>query len=87
MNRRRFFVFVEYSKKAVKVINRLDAPLKQRIRAAVNALPKGDVRLLSGKTGTWRLRIGDWRVLFSYPERNKILVEKIGPRGQVYKEW
>ena len=79
-------VQVEYSKKAFKVISRLDVTTKQRIRAAVNGLPDGDTKHLSGSNGTWRLRVGDWRVLFSYPKNDCILVEKIAPRGQVYKE-
>jgi len=76
---------VEYSNKAVKVIERLDTKTKQRIRAAINTLPDGDTKQLSGRVVTWRLRIGGWRVLFSYPEKDIILVEKIAPRGQVYK--
>jgi mRNA interferase RelE/StbE len=77
---------VEYSKKAVKVINRLDSATKQRIRVAINALPNGDTKQLTGRIKTWRLRVGDWRVLFSYPEKDIILIEKIAPRGQAFKE-
>jgi len=77
---------VEYSKKSVKVINRLDVKTKQRLRIAINSLPDGDTKLLSGRIKTWRLRVGDWRVLFSYPDNNTILIEKIAPRGQIYKE-
>lgn len=77
---------ITYSKKAVKVINRMDTITKQRIRKAIEQLPEGDIKLLQGHVLTYRLRVGDWRVLFSYPENDTILVEKIGPRGQVYKE-
>lgn len=77
---------ITYSKKAVKVINRMDTITKQRIRKAIELLPDGDIKLLQGHVSTYRLRVGDWRVLFSYPESDTILVEKIGPRGQVYKE-
>ena len=75
---------VEVSKKAVKVINRMDIKTKQRLKAAIYALPDGDTKLLNGRVKTWRLRVGGWRVLFSYPENDRILVEKIAPRGQVY---
>jgi len=77
---------VEFSKKAVKVIERLDVPTKHRIRDAINALPEGDTKLLSGQVETYRLRVGGWRILFSYPDNDTILIEKIAPRGQVYKE-
>lgn len=75
-----------YSKKAVKVINRMDTPTKQRIRKAIEQLPDGDIKLLQGQVSIYRLRVGNWRVLFSYADSNTIQIEKIGPRGQVYKE-
>lgn len=77
---------ITYSKKAVKVINRMDTPTKQRIRKAIELLPDGDIKLLQGQVSIYRLRVGNWRVLFSYPDSNTIQIEKIGPRGQVYKE-
>jgi mRNA interferase RelE/StbE len=64
----------------------MDAATKQRIRQAIHNLPDGDVKQLSGRIGTWRLRIGALRILFSYPEEDVILIEKIAPRGQAYKE-
>ena len=77
---------VEISKKAAKVIGRMDEKTKQRLKTAIYALPEGDTRLLSGRVQTWRLRVGDWRILFSYPDKETILVEKVAPRGQAYKE-
>lgn len=76
---------VEYAKIAVKVINSLDRPTKQRVRSAIEKLPEGDVRPLKGSSGSYRLRVGDWRILFSYPAQDTILIEKIGPRGEIYK--
>jgi len=77
---------IKVSKKAVKVIERMDAPTKQRVKTAIFALPDGDTRQLVGRVSVWRLRVGDWRVLFSYPDENTILIEKVAPRGQAYKE-
>ena len=77
---------IKFSKKAVKVINRMDDKTKQRLRAAIYALPEGDTKLLSGSVHTWRLRVGGWRILYSYPDKKTILVEKIAPRGHAYKE-
>lgn len=76
---------IEYARGAVKVINSLDRPTKQRIKAGIEKLPQGDIKPYKGSPGTYRLRVGDWRILFSYPECDTILIEKIGPRGGVYK--
>lgn len=76
---------ITYSRTSVKVIGSMDRPTKQRIKSALEKLPDGDVKPLKGSSGTFRLRVGDWRILFSNPEPDVILVEKIGPRGQVYK--
>ena len=76
---------INYSKAAVKVINSMDRPTKQRIRAAIEKIPEGDIKPLQGTKGSYRLRVGSWRILFSYPAHDMILIEKIGPRGEVYK--
>ena len=76
---------IRYAKAAVKVISSLDRPTKQRIRNAVERLPKGDVKPLSGSVRLYRLRVGDWRIVFSYPDGNTVLIEKIAPRGEAYK--
>ena len=73
-----------YSKSSVKVINSMDKATKQRIKAGIEKIPEGDIKPLQGIPGTYRLRVGGWRILFSYPEDDTILIEKIGLRG-VYK--
>lgn len=76
---------IQYAKAAVKAINSMDRPAKRRIREAIEKLPQGDIKPLQGVKGSYRLRVGDWRILFSYLEQDKILIEKIGSRGQIYK--
>jgi len=76
---------ISYARAAVKVINIMDRATKQRIKAALEKLPEGDIKPLQGSKSSYRLRVGDWRILFSYPEHGIVLVEKIGPRGGVYK--
>ena len=76
---------ITYSRASVKVISSLDRPTKQRIRNAVERLPKGDVKPLSGSVRLYRLRVGNWRIVFSYPDGNTVLIEKVAPRGEVYK--
>ena len=63
----------------------MDISTKDRIKAAIDCLPSGDTKQIQrGKIITNRLRDGGWRILYSI-EGNNILVEKIAPRGQVYK--
>jgi len=73
-----------YSKNAVKVIEKLDKPTKQRIKASIEGLPDGDVKKLKGFDGLYRLRIGSWRIIFSFPNKDEILIEDIDPRGDAY---
>jgi mRNA interferase RelE/StbE len=73
-----------YSKQAVKYINASDKPTKQRLKAAIETIPSGDIKKLKGYDNWYRLRVGDLRVLFRY-EDDAIIVTAILPRGQVYK--
>ncbi len=52
---------------------------------AIYALPEGDVKALTGFKNVFRLRVGDYRVI--YEIRNDVLlitVVNIGNRGQIY---
>ena len=74
-----------YSKQALKSIKRMDTTLKQRIKTAIEQLPDGDTKQIMGRNETThRLRVGGWRVLYSF-DNDTIRIEKIAPRGQVYK--
>jgi mRNA interferase RelE/StbE len=75
----------QYSKQAVKCLNIMDAKTQRRIRKGINEIPMGDIVPLRGSHGTYRLRIGGWRVLFSYPDKYTVLIEQIDSRGQIYK--
>ena len=76
---------VKYAKKPIKTLNQLDKNTKQRIREGINGIPSGDIKRLRGHNELLRLRIGDWRIVFSYPDSNTILIEQISPRGEAYK--
>lgn len=73
-----------YSKSAVKAINSMDKPTKQRIRAGIEKLPFGDVKKLQRKVNDYRLRIGDYRIIYTMAE-SRIEISDILPRGQAYK--
>ena len=76
---------IKFSKAAVKTLSGMDRATKQRIRVGISGLPGGDVKPLKGSTGLSRLRVGGYRIVFSYLDSNTILIEKIAPRGDVYK--
>lgn len=75
-----------FTKRAVKAVSRMDVPTKQRIHRAISRIPDGDVKPLKGASNAYRVRVGDWRILFTYPADGVVQIEKIEPRGQVYKE-
>jgi mRNA interferase RelE/StbE len=73
-----------FSKSAVKTLERLDVSVKQRIRRGIYKLPDGDVKRLRGFTDLYRLRVGNWRVIFTMTS-NEIFIEDVLPRGSAYK--
>ena len=75
---------IEYSKEAIKHIKTLDKPTKQRVKQAIEKLPAGDIRKIKGLSNDYRLRIGDYRVLFSKVS-GTITIKDVLPRGQAYK--
>ncbi len=53
----------------------------------INELPFGDVKRLQGGSNNYRLRVGDFRIIFSKDgEKLIILVIEIGPRGDIYNK-
>lgn len=76
---------IAYAKRAVKAINNMDSGTKQRMKAAIEGIPAGDIKPLKGSKGSYRLRVGDWRIIFSYPAKDTVLIDKIEPRGEAYK--
>lgn len=77
---------IQYDKRCLKYLKRLDKNTQLRIIKAINSLPDGDVKKLQGNTEDYRLRVGDYRIVFSKDdERLFIYVIIIAPRGDVYK--
>ncbi|MBU9738870.1 type II toxin-antitoxin system RelE family toxin [Diplocloster agilis] len=73
-----------YSKKAEKFLKKQDTPTRRRLVIAIGKLPfEGDIKKLQGTNG-YRLRVGNFRVLFDV---NGIIIDiiEIGNRGQIYK--
>jgi mRNA interferase RelE/StbE len=77
-------VEITLSKRAVKALSALDASTRARMVAGINKLPSGDVKKLQGYTAAFRLRVGDYRILFEM-SATEIRVSDILPRGSAYK--
>jgi len=73
------------SKQVKKFIERLDSKAKQRIKEGIEKIPEGDIAPYRSAKGYFRLRIGDYRILFVWISDVQIAVDKIDYRGQVYK--
>ena len=75
---------IRYSKQALKFLQKQSKQVQLRIIKAINKLPAGDVKKMQGMN-YYRLRVGDFRVIFSN-DGTVLMVEKIGNRGEVYKD-
>lgn len=80
---------VRLSKRAVRELRRLDNVIKGRIVTKLEELgadpfPRGVVKL-QGREGIYRIRVGDYRILYEVLTSEKmVLVEKIDHRSGVY---
>ncbi len=60
--------------------------MQKRIINAINLLPYGDVKPLQGCSDDYRLRVGDYRIVFCKDDIFlKITIIEISPRGEIYK--
>jgi mRNA interferase RelE/StbE len=80
---------LRFTRSAEKDLRRLDPPVRKRVWGALDRLLADDraldVRRLTG-TEHFRLRVGDWRVIFDYdPETESVLVRRVLPRGRAYE--
>jgi len=78
---------IQFSKKAAKFFKDQPPQQQKRLVQAISKLPEGDIRLLKGYDDIYRLRVGDYRIIFTI-EENELLIRIliIGNRGDVYKK-
>ena len=55
---------VIYTKRAMKNIKALDSRVKDRVREGIEKIPFGDIKKLQGYSNLYRLRVGDYRVIY-----------------------
>jgi mRNA interferase RelE/StbE len=81
---------VEYSRTALRTLQRIDGTTAQRIVLKIEQLAAepetlaNNVRALKGPGGLKRLRVGDWRVIFT-ETLVVVAVVRIAPRGSAYE--
>jgi mRNA interferase RelE/StbE len=81
---------IAYSKDAQRTLRRIPANAVANIRENIKLYATTPVALankvvrLQGMSGYFRLRVGDWRVIFT-ENAEIIAIIKIGARGSVYE--
>lgn len=80
---------LRWSRRAVQDVRNLDPSDARRIVSRVERFADsahGDVKKLKGEGDRWRLRVGGWRVLFTFVEEgDALLVLRVLPRGKAYR--
>jgi len=78
---------IEFKPRALKDCKKIAKPDLRRIFENIEAMSdnlSGDVKKLTNYTPEYRLRVGDYRILFEILE-NKIIVYRVRHRKHVYK--
>ena len=83
---------VRYQKQAARRLFGMQRSTARRIYARIDAIaadPYGrhpNATKIQGRDRDFRLRLGDWRVVYSInDEQRLLLVAKIDTRGQIYR--
>ena len=81
---------VTYSRDALKSLRRIPSNVALAIRGKIELYARDPCSLssnvirLQGSSGCFRLRVGDWRVIFS-EDAVVVAVIRIAPRGSAYE--
>jgi len=82
---------LEVSRQVSKTISALDKSMRRRVLAAIENLaddprPPGVKKLQGNHANTWRIRIGDWRVIYEiYDDILVVIVVDVDHRGSMYR--
>ena len=80
---------IEFGTKALKFLSKLEKVSKERVFKRIKELCEdpfpSDVKKLKGEKDVYRIRIGDFRVLYRIiPEDDTILIFRVDKRSRVY---
>lgn len=84
---------VEYTIRAIKQLSKLDKPVKKMIKSWIekNLIGTENPRLhgkglTANRSGQWRYRIGDYRLICEINDNELIIVAvDVGHRSRIYK--
>ena len=80
---------IEWTERSVKDLERLDKPIARRISRRLTWFSRNFQSIapepLSGELkGTFKLRIGDWRAVYTI-DSETIVIQFVGHRSEIYK--
>jgi mRNA interferase RelE/StbE len=80
---------IEFGTRALKFLSKLEKVSKERIFNRIKELDEdpfpSDVKKLKGEKDVYRIRVGDFRVLYRIiPEDEVILIFRVDTRSRVY---
>lgn len=79
---------IEWRPHALKDLDGFSSEMTRRVLAAVKRLVAGEanIRKLEGiRPPLFRMRVGNYRILFTYDESGTVEVQRILPRDKAYK--
>ena len=81
---------IKFKKRAAKELRKLPVAILKKASKSIDGLaknprPKGSKKLKGSDENMWRIRIGDYRVLYVIEETIKIVnIRKVGHRKDIY---
>jgi mRNA interferase RelE/StbE len=81
---------IEIARSARKELQALDSSIANRIIKRIEALIKNPrptgVAKLEGSTDLWRIRVGEWRVVYRIDDRKQLVdISAVRHRREVYR--
>ena len=79
---------VAFSARARRDLRRLDPRTRARIVAGIERYAEtgaGDVKRVQAQRGWHRLRVGDWRVFFTRPDKGIVEIDSVLHRREAYR--
>jgi mRNA interferase RelE/StbE len=80
-----------FKKSAKKELDKLPSSIVKKIapvidELAINPRPKGSKKLEAQKNELWRIRVGDYRVVYLISDTIQVVeIQKLGHRKDIYK--
>jgi mRNA interferase RelE/StbE len=79
---------IVFSERAARELKKLDKQVQQRIISKLKEYARDEnlkeaKRLTNPILGTWRYRVGDWRIIFDLEDK-ELQILKVGNRREVY---